>query len=524
MVNKKLQVALPLLFAIVMVLGMVVGYELRKQTGGDTRQSSLQEVLNLVKTKYVDDVKIDSINQATITELLSHLDPHSIYIPPKKLTEVNEQLEGNFEGIGVEFQMIHDSMNIITVIKDGPSEKAGLKVGDIILKANDSVVLSGKKIEGDEIRKNLRGPSGSAIKLYVLRNNKTQNITVNRGIILLPTIEAAYMIAPQTGYIKINRFGERTYVEFMQNLERLQKQKMEKLIVDVRGNPGGYMSAATDIADEFLDGDKLIVYTKGKNDDRIEYRCKRDGLFEKGKLVVLIDETSASASEVLAGALQDWDRAAIVGRRSFGKGLVQQQYNLSDGGALRLTVARYYTPVGRNIQKPYDKGKVKYEEELYERYHDGEVMIGDTSKPKGQSYKTPSGHIVYGGGGITPDVFVALDTSLISKNSAKMYTMGGLYNFVFKYYFQNQSYFQSYKDVNNFIANYHVSDKELSALNNFPTSDSLQFIKPASLKDKEILFIEIKQLIGRQLFGKQGYLEVANVTDNVVQKSLLIIK
>ncbi len=359
--SKKLQVWLPLLFAVTMVAGIYIGYGLNGNGGGRfftlSGSSALQEVLELVKDRYVDPVPADSINQVAIDEVLSHLDPHSVFIPASELKEVNEDLMGNFQGIGVEFQLFSDTVNVVSVIKGGPAANAGIQVGDALLRVNDSILLAGKKIKTDDIRKQLRGPAGSTVKVTILRNGVIKNIFIKRGNIPVPSVDAAYMIAPQTGYLRINKFGERTYEEFMQQMEKLQKQGMSQLILDLRGNGGGLMNEATAIADEFLDGEKLIVYTQGNKSPRTEYRCKKDGLFEKGKLIVLVDETSASASEVLTGALQDWDRAVIVGRRTFGKGLVQQQFQLSDGSALRLTVARYYSPLGRNIQKPYTAGK-----------------------------------------------------------------------------------------------------------------------------------------------------------------------
>jgi carboxyl-terminal processing protease len=362
MVKKKLQVWLPLLFAVVMVAGMTIGYQLKGKTVGTdffsfSKRTSFQELLELVKGKYVDNLPVDSINEVAANELLAHLDPHSVYIPADRLKEVNEELAGNFQGIGVEFQLLDDTVHVTNVIKGGPSERAGILVGDKLISVNDTLALSGKKMQSEDIRKRLRGEAGTEVKVKLVRNNQPKDLVITRGNIPVYSVDAAYLVAPQTGYLHINRFGERTYEEFMQSMEKLQGLGMQQMILDLRGNGGGLMNEATAIADEFLAGDKLIVYTEGAHVPRFEYRCKRDGIFESGKLEVLIDETSASASEVLAGALQDWDRAMIIGRRSFGKGLVQQPFRLSDGSAVRLTIARYYSPLGRNIQKPYTKGK-----------------------------------------------------------------------------------------------------------------------------------------------------------------------
>ena len=386
--KNKLKVWLPILFALVMVLGMMIGYQLRDKTQGSrfltlNKRSALQELIELIRNKYVDPVKADSLTQVAADDLLSKLDPHSVYIPAKDLMDVNEELMGNFQGIGVEFQLFSDTVHVITVVKGGPSERAGIQVGDRFIKVADSISIAGVKIKPDKVRSLLRGPADTKVQVTLLRGGVEKNIIIQRGTIPLPTVDVSYMIEPGKGFIRINRFGEPTYEEFMQQLEKLQAQGMKELILDLRGNGGGLLKEATDIADEFLEGDKLIVYTEGEHMPKMEYRCKRDGLFEKGKLVVLVDETSASASEVLSGALQDWDRATIIGRRSFGKGLVQQQFQLSDGSAVRLTIARYFTPLGRNIQKPYSSGKSKYEEELVSRWHNGELIKADTVKTCG---------------------------------------------------------------------------------------------------------------------------------------------
>lgn len=342
--NKKLQVWLPLIFSIVLIAGMFLGFKMNNKGSSkgffkSTKTTSLQEALDLIRLKYVDNVNVDSIQSGAIKEMMNELDPHSVYFPPVELKEANEDLAGNFDGIGVEFNVFNDTVNVVYVIPGGPSDKAGLQIGDKLLKVNDSSLLV-KDIETAKIKEYIRGERGSTAAIQILRNGQLKTVNVIRGSIPVSSVDAAYMIDKTTGYIKLNKFTENSYEEFMAALEGLQKQGLKELIYDLRGNGGGYMNEAIDMADEFLDSDKLVVYTEGTNSKRREYRCKRPGLFEKGKLVILVDELSASASEVLAGALQDWDRADIIGRRTFGKGLVQEQYQLSDGSALRLTVAR----------------------------------------------------------------------------------------------------------------------------------------------------------------------------------------
>lgn len=528
MTKQKLNVWLPLLMAVVMVVGMMVGYQLRDNSGvksffSSGKRSSIQEVLDLVKLHYVDDVKVDSIGSKAINDLLHQLDPHSVYIPASDLIFVNDDLRGNFSGIGVEFQLFYDTVNVLNVLPGGPSEKAGLQVGDKFLKVNDSISIAGKGLKPDDIRRLLRGERGSTVKLTILRGDKTMPVSIARGNIAVPTVDVAYMITPETGFIHINKFGESTYREFMESLEKLQKMKMKKLILDLRGNPGGFLDQAVNMADEFLDEDKMIVYTQGSHAARTEYHCKRYGLFETGKLVMLIDEGSASASEVLSGALQDWDRATIIGRRSFGKGLVQEQFGLNDGSALRLTVARYYSPLGRNIQKPYTDGYDKYEEEVSKRFQDGEIIKGDTATKKGPSFKTKKGHVVYGGGGITPDITIHADTTGTGKEAMQLYMKGTLSNFAYTYYIQHRQFFGEYKTPNELIEKYKAGESEWAALKVFSVKDSIDLNK-INAKEKANIVNKIPSLIARQIWRTEGYYKATNQTDSFVVKALEILK
>jgi carboxyl-terminal processing protease len=529
MVRKKVQVWLPLIFSVVMILGMVIGYKLRENTsGGDSflknsDRSPLQEAISLVQNKYVDNVNLDSLESPAINGLLDQLDPHSIYIPTSDVESMNEDLQGNFQGIGVEFQMIKDTVNVMNVIPDGPSFKAGVEIGDKIIKVNNSFNLTGKNISTDDVRKQLRGPASSVVTITVLRGNQQKQIKIIRGNIPLYSLDAAYMINANTGYIKLNKFSETTYREFMSAMEKLQQQHMQQLILDLRDNGGGIMQEAVEVADEFLNTDKLIVYTQGVHSPRTDYRCNKDGVFEKGKLVVLVNETSASASEILAGALQDWDRATIIGRRTFGKGLVQQQFTLSDGSELRLTIARYYTPLGRNIQKPYDKGKEEYEEELIKRFHDGEVVVGDTAKPKGQAFKTPGGHFVYGGGGITPDIFVPYDTTMQPREVMQLYGRNTLMDFVYNYYIEHRAQFQQYKSPEQLYNQFHFSDADWQQFVNYAKQDSIDISKlPATAKT--FVTSQMENLLARQIWRTEGYFELSNQRDPIIKKALEVLK
>ncbi|HMH22458.1 MAG TPA: S41 family peptidase [Puia sp.] len=525
---KKLQVWLPLLFAVVMIVGMLIGFRLRgniPSTGffKTRKQAPVQEVMELINMKYVDQVAMDSLGDDAIQGLLTHLDPHSVFIPAVDLSEINEDLQGNFEGIGVEFQIFDDTVNVVNVLAGGPSDRAGLQTGDKFLKVDDAVV-AGTRINNEKIRKLLRGPGASKVNITLLResNHKTMQVSVQRGTIPLPSVDVSYMIRKATGYIRINKFSETTHGEFAQALQKLQEQGLQKLILDLRGNGGGILQESIEIADDFLDGDKLIVYTQGSRSPKVEYRCRRDGLFEKGKLVLLTDEGTASASEILTGAVQDWDRATIIGRRTFGKGLVQEQYQLSDGSALRLTVARYYTPTGRSIQKPYDKGHDDYNDEVIKRFHDGEVLHGDTSATHpGPPYKTlGSGkRTVYGGGGITPDIFVGFDTSTLAKNITALYVDGTLKRFIYTWYIQHLPVFQQFKAPADFVAGFKEDEKVWNNLIAYTARDTID-MRSINQRDKQILQHRIKALMAMQAWRTEGYYEVSNAYDPVVAKAL----
>ncbi len=524
MQKKKLQVWLPLLFSITMIAGIFIGYKVRDKIPGKSffyleKRRPIQEIMDLVETKYVDDVNINALTDTAIEAMLAKLDPHSVFIPASSLEEYNEDIKGSFFGIGIEFNIFDDTLHVINVLKDGPGYIAGIKVGDKMLKAGN-IEIAGRKMSVDSIRKTLRGDRGSKIEVAILRNGKLLQIEIARDIIPVTSVDAYYMIDSITGYLRLNKFTTQTYREFMMSLESLKKQGLKKLVLDLRGNGGGVLDEAVEIADEFLDGDKLIAYTKGKHSPNKEYRCRRQGQFEKGALVVLTDEGTASASEILAGALQDWDRATIIGRRTFGKGLVQEQYDLSDKSALRLTIARYYTPSGRSIQRSYANGGKAYYEDISKRF----INANDsTSKDSGKVYKTQAGRKIYGGGGIAPDVSIAADTSRFGIVTAKAYSKGIIADFGYKYFIQDPTLASKFKSPLDFARTFSIDEESWKLFEALGAKDSINF---SGINDIEKTYLKkaLKTSIARQLWRTEGYFEVNNTEDKTVQKALEILK
>jgi carboxyl-terminal processing protease len=523
--KKKLQIWLPLILSAMMVAGMYLGYNLKGNTKESKnffnreKRSSLQEVLDLIDLKYVDSVKIDSIQDVALQIIMSELDPHSVYIPASSLQEMNDDIAGNFGGIGIEFNIFRDTVHVLNVISGGPSEKAGIEVTDKIITVNKAPV-SGKEIDSDKIKKMIRGDIGSKLTLGIFRNNQIINIELQRGMIDIPSIDAAYMLNKTTAYIRLNKFSVNSYREFMQNMEKLQKQGMQNLIFDLRGNGGGLMNEAVNMMDEFLDEDKLIVYTQGLNTAKREYRGIRDGIFEKGKLVILVDELSASASEVIAGAIQDWDRGSIIGRRTFGKGLVQEQYPLSNGSAIRLTVARYYTPVGRSIQRPYENGKKVYMDELWERYLNGELSYSDSNKvTNGKEYKTKAGRPVYGSGGIMPDIFVPIDSQSNNRMVTKLILSSTFNNFIYDYYTSNKAVFNNYKNTKDLVNKFSGMPQLWNDLSTVAGNSGID-MKSFNDKTRKELELRILASFARFKWRTEGYHEVLNMKDKMVEKAM----
>jgi carboxyl-terminal processing protease len=526
--KKKLQVWLPLILSLCMIAGMFIGYRIKGNMPDNgiffvEKERPVQEVLDLINRRYVDDENMDSLSTAAIQTILNQLDPHSVYLPVQELKQVNEDLEGQFFGIGIEFNIINDTVNVVNVLDKGPSQKAGLMIGDQLLKVDDSAV-AGNRINAAKLRKLISGAAGKKVNITVLRNGTQKTFVIERGPVPLYSLDAAYMIADTTGYIRLNKFSETTYKEFMDALLKLQKEGMKNLILDLRDNGGGILTQATNIADEFLNDNKLITYTEGAHSPKKVYRCEKPGVFENGKLVVLVNEGTASASEILTGALQDWDRATIVGRRTFGKGLVQEQFQLNDGAGLRLTVARYYTPLGRSIQKPYQKGFVAYDHDLINRFKDGELTSADSIKHTNEKkYVTADGNVLYGGGGITPDVFVPMDTSSLEKSVMRALITGTLNRFVYLNFLKHQNEFKKYSSPKMFEDKYIADDNTLNDLKLYAQKDSIH-LDLNNKSEKAMLQKQIKVLTAREIWNTEGFYEVNNNYDSIVAKALELMK
>jgi carboxyl-terminal processing protease len=474
------------------------------------RLSTLEEVKSIIEKRYVDLVNPNTLQGNTIDSLLLALDPHSTFIPEAELRLANEDLYGNFKGIGVEFQIFKDTVHVTHVMKGGPGEKAGLQIGDQFLRVGDTVV-TGEKLSSTRIRNLLRGPGTAKLNLSILRAGKERQVTIIRDVIQIPAIDAAYMINDTVGYVKLNKFSENSYEDFMTQLETMTAKGMKSLILDLRDNGGGILQEAVDIADEFLDSDKMITYTEGAHAKRQSYRCKRPGLFEKGKLVLLINEGSASASEVLAGAMQDWDRATIVGRRSFGKGLVQEQFDLRDGSAIRLTIARYYTPNGRSIQKPYQSGFTDYEQEIEARWKAGALSYKDSNHIKqGKAFQTKSGRTVYEHGGIMPEIFVPLDSVFFSAWIDSVFSKNLVNAYAYHYFMGNQRVLLDLATVNALREYVDADQKWWPAFILYCENNGVVCKPSPSIMQRELITTRLTATIARYRWHHEGYQKILN--------------
>ena len=522
----------PLVIAISVVAGILIGTFYAKHYGGNRlgiingSSNKLNALLRVIDDQYVDTVNMTDLVEKAMPQILAELDPHSVYIPAQNLEEVNSELEGSFSGIGVQFTIQEDTIHVNSVIKGGPSEKVGMMAGDRIVMVNDSLFV-GKGLTNEKAMRNLKGPKGSQVKLGVKRSGEKEllDFTITRGDIPQNTVDAAYMLNEKFGYVQVSKFGRTTHVELLNALAMLNHQGCEGLIIDLRENTGGYMEAATRMVNEFLPEGKLIVYTEGRKYPRMEEYANGTGSCQNMPLIVLVDEGSASASEIFAGAIQDNDRGTIVGRRSFGKGLVQQPIDFSDGSAIRLTIARYYTPSGRCIQRPYENGKdSKYEMDWINRYEHGEFFSKDSIKMNEDlRYSTNLGRPVYGGGGIMPDVFVPQDTTGVTSYLIDVSNRGLLIQFSFRYTDQNRQKMKEYEDeesLNKYLLRQGIVDQ------------FIRFADSKGIKRRNLLIQKSHKLLEKYLcgniiynmLGREQYIRYLNHDDEAVKKALDILE
>ena len=523
---------MPFLLAICLVAGILIGTFYTNHFSGNklgiinTSSNKLNALLHIIDEQYVDTVSMFNLVEEAMPQILAELDPHSSYIPAKDLEAVNSDLKGSFSGIGVQFTIQDDTIHINSVIQGGPSEKVGLLAGDRIVEVDDSSFV-GKIVTNSEAMRRLKGEKGSKVKLGIYRPGEKEilHFTVVRGDIPVKSIDAAYMINDKFGYVKVNKFGETTYPELLVALAQLSQANCKGMIIDLRGNTGGYMAAAIQMVNEFLSNNKLIVYTEGRKSPRENYTSNGTGSSQTMPLIVLMDEGSASASEIFAGAIQDNDRGTIIGRRSFGKGLVQQPIEFSDGSAIRLTIARYYTPSGRCIQKPYEKGNdAEYEMDIITRYEHGEFFSADSIKQNiKEIYHTSLGRTVYGGGGIMPDIFVPQDTTGMTSYYRMAATRGLIIRYTLDYTDKNRNKLKEYDTPQKMEA--YLKTQNL--LEKFA-----EYAEKKGLKRRNILMYKSKQLFEESLYGNiiynmlgiEAYITYSNLTDKTVQKALEVLE
>jgi len=535
--KRGLNVWIPFLLSLMVVIGMMIGMRLQTDTARTiqiieppiskrTETGRVEEVIRFIESKYVDDVDRDKLIDEAIVKLLDDLDPHSNFISSDQLRDVNEQLEGNFEGIGVEFMFIEDTIVVVTPLSGGPAESVGVMAGDKIVMIEDSIV-AGVDLGIKGVVNLLRGEKGSDVNIGVTRgdNPDIQRITITRDEIPLHSVEVGYMLNNNTGYIRINRFSSTTYEEFMEHLGRMVNEEgLEHLVLDLRQNPGGYLKEATDLLSQlFEEKDQLLVYTEGRTVHRNDYKSTGRPVFDIDKVAVLIDEGSASASEIVAGAIQDWDRGVIIGRRSFGKGLVQEQYNLKKDAALRLTVARYYTPSGRSIQKAYTD-RESYSADVASRFETGELLSADSIENSDTTrYFTSGNREVYGGGGITPDIFIPIDTTLFDDSYIQL--RQHVPEFVYRMTQKMGESLDTYKEARLFAQTFKVSDSQLNEFLAFTQSKGVEAIPIAEWqKIREDIRLSIKARLARQIFQNEGFYQVWNRKDPAVQKALSALR
>ena len=529
--NKKITILIPLLIAVSVAGGILIGNLLNKnsQTGfvglNIGGQNKISEILTYINQGYVDSVNTSEIIEKTIPEILKNLDPHTTYIPPTDMKEVQEEMTGKFSGIGVQFSIMEDTVRVIEVISGGPSSKVGIMPGDRIVRVNDSII-AGVNVENNTVLNLLRGDKDTKVLVGIVRKGteKQLDFEITRGDIPINSIDVSYLIDNETGFIKISRFANKTYKEFMDGMEKIKDAGAKKVIIDLRQNPGGSLVAVLQMVDEFLSKDEPILYTEGINQPRKTYNASGSDTWKDFKVYVMIDEFSASASEIFAGAIQDNDRGFIIGRRSFGKGLVQEQIPLSDGSALRLTVARFYTPSGRCIQSSYEEGNDKYYSNIYERFHSMEQLVADSVHfSDSLKYTTKSGRIVYGGGGIMPDFFVPIDTTGNSEYYNSIYRKGLIYSFAYAYADEHRkdlSDFNNADEIDNYLDRKNVLEEFLkyAAGKGIPRDNA--GLKISSL----IIKTQLKAYIARNIIGEEGFYPIIKKIDNMLLRAIEISK
>ncbi len=537
--NKALLlILLPVIIAGSIIVGIYLGAMLSQtnsnnqafifpQTKRFNNATKLNEILNFIENTYVDTVDKKDLTERSITSMLSLLDPHSYYIPAREFDDMNDPIEGNFEGIGIEFRIKNDTLLVIAPIVNGPSDKLGIKAGDRIIKV-DTTEIAGTGITNEQVIKLLKGPRGSKVEVDIIQqgSRKRKHFSITRDQIPIFSIESPYLIKDKIGYLRITRFSKTTYDEFVQATNKLRKEGMEKLIIDLRGNGGGVLDAAIQIADEILIKNKMIVYTYGRIRNKMDYYSTNNGSLETTDIAILINENSASASEVLAGAIQDNDRGTIIGRRSFGKGLVQEQVSWPDGSALRLTVARYYTPTGRCIQKPYGANIEEYHQEAYNRYLNGELLSQDSIQfPDSLKFYTPEGKVVYGGGGIMPDIFVPIDTTNGTPYLYELRYRGIIQDFALEFVDKQRNKLQSkYKTAIDFNKHFRINNDLFNSIIKYADEHEVKRNLEEIITSKELITRELKAAINRNLFNDFGYYVIMNEHDKTVQKAIEIFK
>ena len=513
---------------------LLAGFALQALAQGNLPLRKLQMAEFAISRLYVDTVDENKLVESAIIEMLAQLDPHSTYNNAEEVKAMNEPLQGNFEGIGIQFQMIEDTLLVIQPVSGGPSERVGILAGDRITAVNDTAI-AGVKMGTEEIMSRLRGSKGSKVNLTIVRRGVHDPLlfTVRRDKIPIHSLDAAYIIQPGIGYIRINRFGATTPDEFTQALAKLQAQGMKDLILDLQGNGGGYLNAAIDLANQFLGQQELIVYTEGRAERRRDFLAQGNGHLRTGRLVVLVDEYSASASEIVTGAIQDWDRGVVVGRRTFGKGLVQRPIDLPDGSMIRLTVARYYTPAGRCIQKPYDTSAKngedmleQYHRDLLDRFNHGELMHADSIHfPDSLKYRTQRLHrTVYGGGGIMPDFFVPIDTTLYTDYHRDLVVKGVIIRSTTGYIEKHrQELKERYKDFRAFNKKFEIDDAFMADVRTLADKEKVEFDEAEYTRSLPLIKTQLKALIARDLWDMSEYFQVMNTTDRTVQQALKVL-